>query len=272
MRVSAKFVGAVVALSLSGIGASADQLDRIKERGKIIIGIKNDYKPFGFLNADGSTQGLEIELARFVGARIAGAPEKVEFVPVVASNRIEFLNQGRIDIIIATLGRTDERAKVLDYSKDYYMLGEGAIVTPNESKIKTWADLSGARLCGILGNSFNRVLSDKYGAKLVLFQGTAEMFKAFEDNRCDGIGYDEPLLQQKLVDAGWKAKYHIGLPAESFIPLAAGVKKNEAALLDAVNKSIIAAEAAGILSAAESRFDMGSSKFVAEQEAKAKAR
>ena len=252
--------------------AAADQLDRIKDRGKIVVGIKNDYKPFGFLGPDGKLNGLEIELARFVGARIAGSPDKVELVPVVASNRIEFLNQGRIDVIIATLGRTEERAKVIDYSKDYYMLPEGAVATPRNSKINGWADLKGAKLCGILGNSFNKVLSEKYGASMSLFQGTAEMFRAFEDNRCDAIGFDEPLLRQKVADDSWKDKYVIRIPADSFIPLGAGVKKGEKRLLEAVNAGIRDAEASGLLRSAEKRFDMGETSFVAAAEAEAKAR
>ncbi len=261
------FVGSALLFSQ----ASADQLDKIKQRDKIIIGIKNDYKPFGSLRPDGSLEGFEIDLARFVGEQIIGSPEKVELVPVVASNRIELLNQGRIDVIVATLGRTAERAKVLDYSKDYYMLGEGAVVAPEGSRLKDWEALKGAKLCGILGNSFNRVLSDKYGAEMVLFQGTSEMFKAFEDNRCEGIGFDEPLLQQRVTEKSNDSRYRMALPAESFIPLAAGVRKNEPALLEAVNKAVVKAEAAGLLTGSAAKYNMAKSQFLEEQQVKSKA-
>lgn len=252
--------------------AHADQLDKIKERGKIVIGIKNDYKPFGFLDADGVIQGFEIDLAKYIGEKIAGPKGKIELVPVVASNRIELLNQGRVDVLVATLGRTAERAKILDYSKDYYMLGEGAVVMRIGAKPQKMSDLKGVNLCGILGNSFNRALTERYGANMTLFQGTSEMSKAFEDNRCEGIGYDEPLLRQKLLAPDWKGKYALTLPAESFIGLAAGVRKNEPALLDAVNKAILQAEAAGLVSASAEKYNLSGAKFLADQQASAKTK
>lgn len=255
----------------SSYSAYSDQLDKIKERGRIIIGIKNDYKPFGFLGPDGKLQGFEIELAKFIGTEITGSEDKIELVPVVASNRIELLNQGRIDIIVATLGRTEERAKVLDYGSDYYMLGEGSIAAPVDSKLKSWGALKGAKLCGMLGNSFNRVLTEKYGAELVLFQGTAELFKAFEGNRCDGVGFDDPILQQKVADPEWRGKYEVTIPANSFIPIAVGVRKGETALRDAANKAIENAAAEGVLTSAAERFNMGKSQFLEDQQAKAKA-
>ncbi len=260
-----------ITFAFSSYNTFADQLEKINERGKIIIGIKNDYKPFGFLDSDGKLQGFEIELAKYIGTQIAGSEDKIELVPVVASNRIELLNQGRIDIIVATLGRTEERAKVLDYGSDYYMLGEGAVAAPKGSKLKNWDALKGAKLCGMLGNSFNRVLSEKYGAELVLFQGTAELFKAFEDNRCEGVGFDEPILQQKVADPAWAGKYEITLPAESFIPIAIGVRKGETALRDAADKAIEQAAAEGVLTSAAERFNMGKSQFLEDQQAKAKA-
>lgn len=260
-----------ITFALSSYNTFANQLEKINERGKIIIGIKNDYKPFGFLGSDGKLQGFEIELAKYIGTQIAGSEDKIELVPVVASNRIELLNQGRIDIIVATLGRTEERAKVLDYGSDYYMLGEGAVAAPRDSKVKSWDALKGAKLCGMLGNSFNRVLTEKYGAELVLFQGTAELFKAFEDNRCDGIGFDEPILQQKVAEPAWEGKYEITIPADSFIPIAIGVRKGETALRDAANKAIEQAAAEGVLTSAAERFNMGTSQFLEDQQAKAKA-
>jgi polar amino acid transport system substrate-binding protein len=258
-------IGALALFAFENSLAYADQLDVIRQRGKIVIGVKNDYKPFGFLGSDGSLQGLDVDLAKFVGTEIMGSPGKVELVPVVTSNRIELLNQGRVDIIIATLGRTEERAKVLDYSDNYYMLGEGAVVAPINSKIKTWSDLKGTKVCGILGDTFNRTFSETYGAQMLLFPGSGEMFKAFEDNRCDAIGWDEPLLRQRVVEGSWKGKYAVVLPAKSFAPLAAGVRKHEPILLDAVNKAIAKALATGVLTAAESKYNLGPSASLKKQ-------
>jgi polar amino acid transport system substrate-binding protein len=254
------------------VASKADQLSRIKDRGKVVIGIKNDYKPLGYLGPNGELLGFEIDFAKYLGEKIIGSKDKIELIPVVASNRIELLNQGRIDLIVATLGRTPEREKVLDYTKDYYMFESGIVITPKNSKISKWEDIRGVKICGMLGNSFNqRVLVDTYGANLVLFQGAAELFKAFEDNRCEGISWDALPLKEKLSeDSKWQANYKIAIQAEDAVPLGVGVKKNEKALLDKVNDAILHAEADGILTKAAEKFHMGVSDFLVEQQKNAR--
>src|SRR5262245_7384810 len=91
-----------LALLAFGRPAQADQLDRVKQRGKIVVGIKNDYPPFGSLDSKGELKGFEIDLAKFVAKKLFGSESAIEMVPVVASNRIELLNAGRIDVIFAT--------------------------------------------------------------------------------------------------------------------------------------------------------------------------
>ncbi|MBV8650578.1 MAG: transporter substrate-binding domain-containing protein, partial [Alphaproteobacteria bacterium] len=135
---------------------------------------------------------------------------------------------------------------------------------------KAWEDLKGHKVCSIQGNLYNRTLTEKYGAETVLFAGTAEMFKAFQDNRCDGIAFDGPILQQKIGEEAWAAKYKIALPTFDYIPIAGGVRKNEPAFLAAVNKAILKTEGAGILAAAEKSYGMGESDYVTKRAAEAK--
>ncbi|MDF2810071.1 MAG: transporter substrate-binding protein [Microvirga sp.] len=252
--------------------ASADQLDRVKQRGKLIVGIKNDYPPFGWLDASGQVKGFEIDLAKFVAKEMLGSDTAVELVPVVASNRIELLNAGRIDLIFATLGKNADRAKVIDFTDEYYMMAGIVLLAAKDTPIKTWEEVKGRKLCGIQGNLYNRTLSEKYGAETVLFTGTAEMFKAFQDNRCEAIAFDGPILQQKISDDAWKAKYKIALDTFDYIPIAGGARKGEPEFLGAVNKAIKAAEAANVLTSAEKTYDMGSSEYVTKRAVEAKAK
>src|SRR3546814_12709258 len=86
--------------------ATAYALAYIRKRGKLIVGVKSDQPPYGFLGSDGQIAGLEPDLARDVAA-VLGV--QLELVPVVSSNRMQFLDQGRIDLVIATMAATDER-------------------------------------------------------------------------------------------------------------------------------------------------------------------
>ena len=79
----------VSALGLSA--AAADVLDTVKERGTLIVGVKADYKPYGFLDTSGAVIGIEPDLAKDVADKLG---VEVELVPVVSSNRMQFLEQG----------------------------------------------------------------------------------------------------------------------------------------------------------------------------------
>ncbi|MBD9375700.1 transporter substrate-binding domain-containing protein [Rhizobium sp. ARZ01] len=270
-KIFAMVCGAVASATVGAAPALADQLDEVKLRGKIIVGIKNDYRPFGFLDKDAALKGFEIDLAKQVAKKILGSEDAIELVPVIASNRIELLNAGRIDLILATLGQNPERAKVIDFTEAYYMMAGIELLSPKDATIQSWEDISGKKLCGVQGNLYNKTITGKYGAETVLFTGTAEMFKAFQDGRCDAIAFDGPILRQKIAEPEWAEKYKIALETFNYIPIAGGVRKDEPAFLKAVNEAILSAEAAGVLVNAEKEFAMGESEYVTKRAADAAA-
>ena len=253
-------------------GAYADQLDRVKQRGKLIVGIRNDYVPFGYLDPKGELTGFEIDLAKFVAKDMFGSETAIEMVPVVASNRVELLNAGRVDVIFATLGYTADREKVIDFTEKYYLMAGMVLLAPKDATYKTWDDIKGHKICGSQGNIYNRALIEKYGADLVLFSGTAEIFNAFQDNRCDAIAYDGPNLHMKVTEDGWKDKDKIALETFDYIPIGGGVRKGEPAFLKAINTAIIHAEAAGVMIGGEKKYNLGISDYVTKRAADAKTK
>lgn len=257
----AAVAGAAV-LALSPAVAEADQLERVQQRGKLIAGIKNDYPGFGAIDAAGDIVGVEIDLARFVAKELLGSEDAIELVPVVASNRIELLNAGRIDVIFATLGVNADRAKVIDFTEEYYHMAGIVLLTDKDMEIASWDEVRGRQLCGIQGNLYNRTLVETYGAETVLFTGTAEMFKAFQDNRCEAIAFDGPILNMKVAEDGWSDRYKIALDTFDYVPIAGGVRKGEPAFLEAVNNAIIAAEAANVVADGEKNYNLGVSDYV----------
>src|SRR5260370_5385568 len=90
--------------------AAQDTLAKIKQRGTLIVGIKNDYKPWGFVDPSGQTVGMEIDLAKDVADRLGA---KLELVPVTGANRMEFLQQGRLHLIMPPIGHTTQHRNVV---------------------------------------------------------------------------------------------------------------------------------------------------------------
>src|SRR3954467_5496816 len=107
MRLSALIV---LACATGAALGQVDTLASIKQKNKIVVGVKADYKPFGFTDPSGKIVGLEIDLAQDVAKRLG---VQLELVPVIAANRMEFIKQGRTDLMIATMAYKPDRAEVV---------------------------------------------------------------------------------------------------------------------------------------------------------------
>ena len=162
-----RIVASAVALGLIGVGvAKADVLDDIKKKGTLTVGTKADYRPFGYLDPSGKIIGFEPDLAADVAKRLG---VKLELVPVVASNRIQFLQQGKIDLMIATMSDTPERRKTVDIiDPDYYASGTNILAKKSEG-LKSWDQLKGKKVCLIQGSSTTRSCRRNTGSKALRF-------------------------------------------------------------------------------------------------------
>ena len=135
----------------------ANTLEIVTNRGKIIVGVKTDTFPFGYIDANGNYAGYDIDLAKLLAKGILGDENKVEFVPVTASDRMMKLYAGDIDMIIATMSITPSRLKLLDFSDPYYIAGQALLVNTGSS-IKGIRDLEGKKAITVFGSTSERSL------------------------------------------------------------------------------------------------------------------
>lgn len=191
---------ALVVSTLGLTAASADMLDTIRERGKLIVGVKADYKPYGFLDTSGNIIGIEPDLAKDVADKLG---VEVEYLPVVSSNRMQFLEQGKIDLMIATMTDTEERRKVVQIvDPNYYSSGTNVLALKSLG-LKEWEDLRGKPVCGIQGAFYNKSTSQNYGAEIVAFTGTAEAYSALKAGNCAAFVYDDSAIVAKTNEPEW---------------------------------------------------------------------
>jgi polar amino acid transport system substrate-binding protein len=204
-------MAALAALSttaLPGRATAADGVDAIKKRGTLIVGVKADYKPFGFRDPSGTIIGLEPDLAADLAKRLG---VKLELVPVVSANRIEFLQQGKVDLLIATLSDKPERRRVVQAIDPNYYSDFVNVLLPKSSGITDWAQLKGKPLCATSGAWYNKDVARTYGAEIVAFDGSEKPLFALKQGNCIGYVYDQSMLQGKLLDDDWKANYALPL-------------------------------------------------------------
>lgn len=224
-------LAAVFAANLSASPAWAGTLDDIIAKGKIVVGVKADYAPWGMRDADGNLVGMEIDMVRDLAGRIgdhAGKPVEVELVVTVASNRMQFLEQGKIDLMIATMSDKPDRRKVVGIVQPNYYSSGVAVFAYKKSGIDGWDSIRGKKICGIQGAWYNKEHGLKRGAEMVAFKGVPEIEAALLDGRCDGWLYDDSAFVPRKVNDPEKWKdYDIATPVVDDVPWGAAVRKED---------------------------------------------
>jgi len=130
---------ACATLALAAPALAQTALDDIMKSKEIRIAIPTDFAPYGFVGNDLKPQGLDIDMANYIGAKLGA---KVELVPVTTANRIAYLQTKKADLVISTLGKNPEREKVIDFTVAYSPFFI-AVFGPKTIAIKAPADLAG---------------------------------------------------------------------------------------------------------------------------------
>ncbi|ESR26211.1 transporter substrate-binding domain-containing protein [Lutibaculum baratangense] len=211
-------------LALGAVSASADVMQDVKNRGKLVVGVKADYKPFGFRDPSGAVVGIEPDLAADVAERLG---VELELVPVISANRIEFLQQGKIDLLIATMSDKPERRAVVQAIDPPYYSDSVNILAAKKANLTSWEDLNGAPLCATTGAWYDKDVAQQYVAQIVAFDGSEKPLFALQQGQCVGYLYDQTFIQGKLLEDQWKADFAMPLEGVMEAPWIIAVAQGE---------------------------------------------
>ncbi|POR41126.1 transporter substrate-binding domain-containing protein [Methylobacterium sp. V23] len=231
---------------LSAAGAQAqDALAEITRTKVVKIGIPTDYPPYGFVGLDLQPMGLDVDMANLIGAKLGA---KVELVPVVSANRIPYLQTKKIDLIVSTLGKNEERMKIIDFSAAYAPFYQGVFALKSTS-IKSFDDLAGKSVAVTRGAMEDEMLGKvaPASAQIQRFEDQAATTAAFAAGQTQVIATSVSnigVLSRKNPSLGVEYKL---LLRDS--PCFVGIAKGEDALLAKVNAIVLAAKADGTLEA-----------------------
>lgn len=181
----------------SGCGKKASENDdfaNVIKRDKLIVGVRDDAPPFGFKDEKGNLIGYDIDLAKIIAKDILGNENKIEFVPVTASNRIMKLSAGEVDFLIATMSITNQRQQILDFSVPYFVAGQ-AILVNSSSKATSLSDFEGKKLIIVFGSTSERNLRTNVPEVTVIgYKNYNDAYRALKQNKADGIVADDTIL------------------------------------------------------------------------------
>jgi polar amino acid transport system substrate-binding protein len=137
----------------------SEVLQRVISKGVLVVGVKTDYRPFGQLDANGVPEGLEHDLAADVARRLG---VKLEKVSVTGANRLQRLEEGVIDMVIATTGDTADRRRIATMIEPNYYSSGATLLVARDQKISKWSDMRGKSVCAIQGSYQNRPMAQQY--------------------------------------------------------------------------------------------------------------
>ncbi len=169
-------------------------LDVIKNRGYIIVGVKTDAYPFGFINEKNEYDGLDVALTKIIAKHIFEKDGKVKFIPVTASDRMMKLYSENVDMIVATMSVTPTREQILDFSNSYYTAGQAMLVKKG-SNISSLKDLSGKKAIIVFGSTGERSLRTTIpNVGIIGYQNYKDAYAALKKGRGDAIVSDDTIL------------------------------------------------------------------------------
>ena len=219
---------------LAGIAQAqaATTLDEVKKRGVLRAGVRQDVPGFGLVDEKGNTIGFDIDVAAELAKRLG---VKLELVPVTAATRIPLLQQGRIDLIAATLTHYRERDRVIDFSIGYFWTGQKLMVKKS-SNINTLADMAGKRAGTTVGAlALKNLTAAQPKATGQTFEGYPEAFLAMQRGLVDAVVADIIILAGLRANVPNPDDYVIIGDSLGGGDYAIGVRENDSKWRDAIN-------------------------------------
>lgn len=183
-------------------------LDEIKESGTINIGVFSDKSPFGYVDENGEYAGYDVYFAERIGKDLG---VDINYVSTEAANRIEYLQTGKVDIILANFTVTEERAEEVDFALPYMNVALG-VVSPSDAVIESLDDIGADdQVIVISGTTAETYLTENYpDIKLQKYDAYAEAKTAFENG--NGVAWandNTEVIAFSLENEG----YTVGIPS-----------------------------------------------------------
>lgn len=239
MRTNTCFGAVAAILLLQGATAAlADaSLDKIRARGVVSIGVILSGPPYGYLDPQTQQpQGFVVDLARALGQPLN---VKVETVGVTPPNRVQFLQQGKVDLLIANMQLTKERAEILTYVPTPYQEEGGAAIARKGSGIRRWEDLRGKVACVSQGSNFTKPLIEQYGADVKAHPGLPESLLALKGGACQASVHVAGTVALLVAESPEWKDYEMPIAVELIpSPSVIWVRKGETDLQAALDKVV----------------------------------
>ncbi|WP_461164868.1 glutamate ABC transporter substrate-binding protein [Arthrobacter sp. R4-81] len=174
--------------------AAGSTMEKLSSAGTIKIGTKFDQPLFGQKGLDGKPVGFDVEIGKLIAAKLGIAADKIEWVETVSANREPFIEQGRVDIVVATYTINDKRKQVVSFAGPYYEAGQALMVNKDNTSITKPEDVKGKKVCSVTGSTPAATIVEKYQAELVPAATYSACLEPLRNKQVEAITTDNVIL------------------------------------------------------------------------------
>jgi polar amino acid transport system substrate-binding protein len=166
----------------------------IANRKRLIVGVKCDTPPFGYLDVRGKNAGVDVEIAKWFARYAFGREQRLTFVCAPTAVREPLLTNNRVDLVISTFTYTADRDTRIDFSRAYYN-ATGRLLVKNDSTIQSLADIRGKKVATTSGSIYDRWMKRCFtGTEVVVVDSVTNAVLAFNQGRADAVMFDDTSL------------------------------------------------------------------------------
>ena len=222
---------AAVACTMSLAACGAD------ESGKIRIGIKFDQPGLGFKKS-GTYVGFDVDVAKYVAKKLGYSEDEIVWKEAPSKQREAMLQNGDVDMILATYSITEERKNAVSFAGPYFVAGQDLLVRKDDHSINGPEDLNGKRLCSVTGSTSAATVKEKVASEVQLMEqpGYAECATALFSGIVDAVTTDDIILAGLASASRGKLRV-VGKPfTQEYYGV--GIKKGDTALAKKINAAI----------------------------------
>lgn len=168
---------------------------RLAEEGSITIGTKFDQPLFGLVGPDGVPEGFDVEIATLIAGELGIAAEDIEWVETPSQNRETAIENGDVDMVVATYTINDDRKQRVGFAGPYYEAGQSILTLASNEDIQGPDDLAGKRVCTVSGSTPEQNLLENYpDVEVVPFGTYSECLEPLRNGQVDAVSTDNVIL------------------------------------------------------------------------------
>ena len=218
--------------------AEGTTMARLQEAGKVRVGTKFDQPLFGLKNLEGKPEGFDVEIAKLIAGEMGISADNINWVETVSANREPFIQQGRVDFVVATYTINDERKQVVDFAGPYYEAGQDIMVAKgNPEGIAGPDDLAGKKVCSVTGSTPAENIRENYPeADLTEFDVYSKCAEALKNGQVQAVTTDNVILLG-LISQDQEAFELVGKPFTKE-PYGIGLKKGDTEFRNFINDTL----------------------------------